>query len=101
MRTPEFMFLLQFWTKVLDSVNRLSEYLQSSSIDLITVESLIKCCYSGILEMRNDVTFDNLERDAIELSKKCGWPEIFVEKLPHKKNFLMNWLMIQLLKKQG
>src|SRR6218665_1511683 len=87
MRTPEFMFLLQFWTKVLDSVNRLSEYLQSSSIDLITAESLIECCYSGILEMRNDVTFYNLERDAIELSKKCGGPEIFVEKLPHKKKY--------------
>jgi len=51
--------------------------------------------------MRNDVTFDNLERDAIELSKKCGGPEIFVEKLPHQKKFFMNWLMIQLLKKQG
>ncbi len=37
--------------------------------------------------MRNDVTFDNLERDAIELSKKCGGPEMFVEKRPHKKNF--------------
>src|SRR6218665_3318792 len=87
MRTPEFMFLLQFWTKVVDSVNRLSEYLQSSSIGLITAESLIECCYSGILEMRNDATFDNLERDAIELSKKCGGPEIFVEKLPHKKKY--------------
>src|SRR6218665_1772762 len=101
MRTPELMFLLQFWTKVLDSVNMLSECLQNNSIDLITGESLIECCYSGILEMRNDVTFDNLERDAIELSKKCGGPEIFVEKRPHKKTFLMNWLVIQLLKKQG
>jgi len=40
MRTPKFMFLLQFWRKVLDSVNKLSEYLQNSSIDLITAESL-------------------------------------------------------------
>jgi len=32
--------------------------------------------------MRNDVTFDNLESDAIELSKKCGGPEIFLEKGP-------------------
>src|SRR6218665_474046 len=84
MRTSEFMFLLQFWTKVLDSVNRLSKYFQSSSIDLITAESLIEI---GILEMRNDVTFDNLERDAIELSKKCEGPEMFVEKRPHKKKF--------------
>ena len=37
--------------------------------------------------MRNDVTFDNLERDAIELSKKCEGPEMFVEKRPHKKKF--------------
>ena len=88
MQTSEFMFLLHFWTKVLDSVNRLSECLQSSSIDLITAESLIGCCYSGILEMRNDVTFDNLERDAIELSKKFGGPEISVEKLPQKKKFV-------------
>ena len=101
MRTPELMFLLQFWTKVLDSVNKLSECLQNNSIDLITAESLIECRYSGILEMRNDVSFDNLERDDIELSKKCGRPEIFVEKRPHKKTFLMNWLVIQLLKKQG
>src|SRR6218665_1801903 len=37
--------------------------------------------------MRNDVTFDNLELDAIELSKKCVGPEIFVEKRPQKKFF--------------
>src|SRR6218665_139542 len=88
MRTPEFMFLLQFWTKVLDSVNKLSKYLQNSSIDLISVESLIECCYSGILEMRNDVTFDNLARDAIELSKKCGESELFIETRPHNKKFV-------------
>ena len=35
--------------------------------------------------MRNDVTFDNLKRDEIELSKKCGGPEMFVEKRPQKK----------------
>ena len=35
--------------------------------------------------MRNDVTFDNLERDAIELSKQCEGPEMFVEKRPHNK----------------
>ena len=52
--------------------------------------------------MMNYVTFDNLERDAIELSKKCGGPEIFVEKLYlTRRNILMNWLVIQLLKKQG
>src|SRR6218665_1665762 len=49
--------------------------------------NLIKSCNSGILEMRNDVTFDNLELDAIELSKKCEGPEIFVEKRPQKKFF--------------
>src|SRR6218665_1378161 len=37
--------------------------------------------------MRNDVTFDNLELDAIELSKKCERPEIFVEKRFQKKFF--------------
>ena len=37
--------------------------------------------------MRNDVTFDNLELDAIELSKKCEGPEIFVEKRLQKKFF--------------
>ena len=37
--------------------------------------------------MRNDVTFDNLERDIIELSKKCGGPEMCVEKRPQKKKF--------------
>ena len=50
--------------------------------------------------MRNYVTFDNLERDAIELSKKCGGSEVFVEERPQKRSFLMNWLLIQLLKKQ-
>ena len=85
MLTLEFMFLLQFWTKVLDSVNKLSEYLQNSSIDLITAENLIKSCHSGILEMMDDITFGNLERDAIELSNKCGGPEMFVEKRPQKK----------------
>jgi len=45
--------------------------------------------YSGILEMRNGVTFDNLERDAIELSKKSGGPEMSVEERPQKKKFLM------------
>jgi len=59
--------------------------LQNSSKDLITAESFIECCNSGILEMRNDVTFDNLERDAIELSKQCEGPEMFVEKRPHNK----------------
>lgn len=85
MLTLEFMFLLHFWTKVLDSVNKLSEYLQNSSIDIITAENLIKSCHSGILEMRDDITFDSLERDAIELSKKCGGPEMFAEKRPQKK----------------
>jgi len=37
--------------------------------------------------MRNDVTFDNLERDIIELSKKCGGPGMCVEKRPQKKKF--------------
>jgi len=37
--------------------------------------------------MRNDVTFDNLERDAIDISKKCGGSEMFVEKRPQKKKF--------------
>ena len=37
--------------------------------------------------MRNDVTFDNLERDAIELSKKCGGPKMIVEKRPQKMKF--------------
>jgi len=32
MLTLEFMSFLQFWTKVVDSENRLSEYLQNSSI---------------------------------------------------------------------
>ena len=49
--------------------------------------------------MRNDVTFDNLELDAIEISKKCEGPEIFVEKRPQRRSFLMNGLVIQLLKK--
>lgn len=35
--------------------------------------------------MRDDIIFDNIERDAIELSKKCGGPEMFVEKRPQKK----------------
>src|SRR6218665_530959 len=98
------MFLLQFWTIVLDSVNKLSEYLQNNSTDIKTAESLIECCYCGILEMRNDVTFDNFERNAIELSKKCEGPEMFVEKRPHRltrRNFLMNKLVIQLLTKRG
>src|SRR6218665_3573155 len=82
------MFLLQLWTKVLDYVDKLSKYLQNRSIDLITAQSLIECCYSGMLEMRTDVAFDNLGRDAIELSKKCGGPEMFVEKRPHKKKFV-------------
>ena len=56
MLSLEFMFLLQFWTKVLDSVNKLSEYLQNSSTDLIIAENLMKSCNGGILEMRNDVT---------------------------------------------
>ena len=37
--------------------------------------------------MMNDVTFDNLEHDAIKLSKKCGGPEMFVKKRPYKKKF--------------
>src|SRR6218665_1654024 len=49
--------------------------------------NLIKSCNSGILEMRNDVTFDNLELDANELSKKCERPEIFLEKRFQKKKF--------------
>ncbi len=49
--TIEFMFLLQCWTKVLDSVNEFFEYLQNcNSTDLITAENLIKSCNSGILE---------------------------------------------------
>jgi len=47
---------------------------------------LIKNCNSGILE-RIDVSIDNLELDAIELSKKCEGPEIFVEKRLQKKKF--------------
>ena len=61
--------------------------MQNSSKDLITAENLITSCNRGILETRNYVTFDNLERDAIELSKKCEGPEMFVEKRPHKKTF--------------
>src|SRR6218665_3415412 len=49
--------------------------------------NLIKSCNSGMLEMRNDVTFDNLELDAIELSKKCERPEISFEKRFQKKKF--------------
>src|SRR6218665_2489716 len=49
--------------------------------------NLIKSCNSGILEMGNDVTFDNLELDAIELSKKCERPEIFVEKRFKRRSF--------------
>src|SRR6218665_3407282 len=49
--------------------------------------NLMKSCNGGILEMRNDVTFDNLELDAIELYKKCEQPEIFVEKRFQKKKF--------------
>ena len=90
MLTLEFIFLLQFWTKVLDSVTKLSEYLQNSSIGLITAENLIKYCNSGLLEMRNDVTCDNLERDAIELSKKCVGPEKRVETRPQQKKKLFD-----------
>ena len=79
------MFLLQFWTNVLDSVNKLSEYLQNSLIDLMTADNMIKSCHSGILEMRNDITFDAMESDAIELSKKCEGPEMFAQKRPQKK----------------
>jgi len=37
--------------------------------------------------MRNDVTFDNLEFDVIELFRKCGGPEIFFEKRTQRKKF--------------
>ena len=37
--------------------------------------------------MRSDATFDNLERDTFELSKKYEGPEMFVEKRPQKNKF--------------
>src|SRR6218665_2442341 len=49
--------------------------------------NLIKSCNSGILEMRNDVTFDNLELDAIEFSKKSERPEIFLRNDFKRRSF--------------
>jgi len=37
------------------------------------------------MKMRNYVTFNNLELDTIEHSKKYGGLEMSVEKRPHKK----------------
>src|SRR6218665_1035623 len=103
MRTPEFMFLLQFWTTVLDYVNKLSEYLQNSSIDLITEESLIECCYSGIFEMRNDVTLTILNVMPSSFLRNVESLKCLLRNDLTIRNvkLIMNWLVIQLLKKQG
>ena len=48
--------------------------------------------------MRNVVTFDNLELDAIELSKKYERPEMFVEKRFQKKKFLDEFVRNSVIK---
>ena len=86
--TLEFMFLLKFWVYVLDCVHTLSQYLQSSSIDLTTYESFINTCFSDILGMRNDSTFEKITQEAIEISKICGGPEVFKGTRTQKRRFL-------------
>jgi hypothetical protein len=81
----EFMFLLKFWVYVLDCVHKLSEYLQNSTIDLITCKCFIDACFGDIIAMRNDNTFENIQQEAIELSKNCGGPEVFKDKRTQKK----------------
>ena len=56
-------------------------------INLTTCESFIDICFSDILGMRNDSTFEKITQEAIEISKICGGPEVFKGKRTQKKRF--------------
>ena len=51
--------------------------------------------------MRNNIIFDNLERDAIDLFKKLGRPELFVEKRTQKKKKLFDELARDLVPEEA
>ena len=69
--------------------------MQNSSVDVTTAKYWTKSCQSGILEMRDDITFANFERDAVSfLINVKGLTSLLRNELNRKGIILMNWHVI-------
>ena len=69
--TFEFMFMLNFWNFVLEKTFCLSNYLQKSSIDLISALAQIDSCASTLKQLKSDEGFEEIEKSAKEKAEEC------------------------------
>ena len=69
----EFLILLFFWKKMLETAFYLSAYLQNSSIDMLTASHLIKVFENDMGKMRTEYEseFVKFENEATKLAQKC------------------------------
>lgn len=61
----KFSFFLIMWRTILDKVYILSNYLQNSSINLLTAHSMIQACFTDIDSMRTIEVFMEVKEKAI------------------------------------
>lgn len=83
MMNLKFSFLLVMWKNILEKAYILSNYLQNSSIDLITALNMVEVCSEDIIATRTTEEFFNIQRNAIILCEKFDGATEFYK--PQKK----------------
>jgi len=90
----KFTFLLVMWKRILEKVYILSNYLQNSTICLVTAQSMIEVCFENINSMRTDGEFSEIKKNAIVLSEKFDGNTQFNKHRNKKKKVSMRELMM-------